>query len=454
MNKKMMISMIQKALNQKDLTLLKDILIKEDTFMIQDIFEAFETKDQFVLFRLLSKTQALEIFTRIDAVAQSELLQQFQDEEAFEIFKSLEVDEKVEILDELPATVAKRLIESLSKKENEQLSLLMGYPAGTVGRMMSPHFVRLTPDMSVEKALNHAKSKVKTSQSMHQLFITSAERVLLGFIDLSELILEDGTTLLKDVMQPSDYYAYATDTEQIAASRLQDSDRSALPILDSEDRLIGILTFDDAMDVLEEDSIEKALSKAGFSDSYQETSRSKILTQGSLLQVWRVRLPYLMIALAGGLIAGLAIEQFEASLEAVAALAFFIPVIMDMGGNVGTQSSTIFTRALIFGHVSTRRFKQQWIREILIGLTMGIVSALVAGGVIFLWQGDIRLVITVSLSLIFTITIASAVGFLVPALLSRLGFDQAAGSDPFITTIKDVTGLLIYFTLASLIMAI
>lgn len=159
-----------------------------------------------------------------------------------------------------------------------------------------------------------------------------------------------------------------------------------------------------------------------------------------------------MIALAEGLIAGLAIEQFEDALEAVAALAFFIPVTMDMGGKVGTQSSTIFTRALIFGHINFRRFTKQWFREILIGFTMGLLAAAVAGAVVFFWQEDIRLMWTVSLACGATITIASAVGFLVPALLSRLGFDQAAGSDPFITTIKDITGLIIYFYLAMWIM--
>lgn len=206
------------------------------------------------------------------------------------------------------------------------------------------------------------------------------------------------------------------------------------------------------MDVLEDEALDQALNKAGFAMESVETNCSKVLTQGSLWQVWRVRVPYLMLALVGGLIAGGAISQFEEELEAIAALAFFIPVIMDMCGNVGTQSSTIFTRALIFGHIDFSRFVKQWGPEVLIGFTMGILSGIIAGLIVYLWQGDMALSFVISVALTATITIASAIGFLVPATLSRLGLDQAAGSDPFITTIKDITGLLIYFFLASMIL--
>lgn len=175
--------------------------------------------------------------------------------------------------------------------------------------------------------------------------------------------------------------------------------------------------------------------------------RSNVLVSGSVFRTWRIRVPFLLITLVGGLLAGLVIERFEEALEAITALAIFIPVVMDMGGNVGTQSSTIFARALVLGQINIRRFLRHWLREIGIGLGMGALLGVLAGLVAALWQGIPNLGLAVGTALFLTVTLATTLGFLIPYILFKLGFDQAAGSDPIITTIKDITGLFIYFFL-------
>ncbi|UOE93102.1 magnesium transporter [Alkalihalobacillus sp. LMS39] len=185
----------------------------------------------------------------------------------------------------------------------------------------------------------------------------------------------------------------------------------------------------------------------------KETIKSDVLVNGSVFQIWKVRLPFLIITLIGGMLAGAVVGAFEEALEAIVILAVFIPVIMDMGGNAGTQSSSIFTRAFVLGQISFERWKKHLGKEILVGISMGAVLGVAACLIAYLWQGIFALGLVVGLSLFFTVTIATTIGFLIPYILVKLGFDQAAGSDPFITTIKDVTGLLIYFGLASVLLA-
>ncbi|MCD8510492.1 MAG: magnesium transporter [Bacillus sp. (in: Bacteria)] len=190
-------------------------------------------------------------------------------------------------------------------------------------------------------------------------------------------------------------------------------------------------------------------------EGYQakEALKSDVLVNGSVLQIWKVRLPFLIITLIGGMLAGAVVGAFEEALEAIVILAIFIPVIMDMGGNAGTQSSSIFTRAYVLGQITFDKWKKHLGKEVLVGATMGAALGVAACIIAYLWQGIFALGLVVGISLFFTVTIATTLGFLIPYILVKLGFDQAAGSDPFITTIKDVTGLLIYFGLASVLLA-
>lgn len=443
---------IRELIDFNDTETLKKTINTLEPYVLSDVIEVLEPETQVVVFRLLEKDKALTVFEYIEVEVQQDLLQNFTDERAIEFFNGLEPDDRVKLMDELPAKVTDKLMQSLSKNEKELTSMLLGFNPGTAGYVMTPRYVRFKKGTLVKNAMKDLKEIGKKHETLYNLYITDESRILEGVLSLKELITADEDAKLGDVMTTDVTKVKSTDKDEDVAKLLQDSDLVTVPVVDMENRIIGVVTIDDAVDVLEDEARDQALNKAGFAGASIETNRSKLLTQGTLPQVWRIRVPYLMLALVGGLIAGGAISQFEAQLEQIAALAFFIPVIMDMGGNVGTQSSTIFTRALIFGHIDFTRFIKQWLREITIGLSMGLLSGFIAGIIVYVWQGMIELSVVIGIALTFTITIASAIGFLVPAILSKLGFDQAAGSDPFITTIKDITGLLIYFFLATAIL--
>ena len=244
----------------------------------------------------------------------------------------------------------------------------------------------------------------------------------------------------------------STDMNQEEVARtLQKFDLLAVPVVDTEERLVGIITVDDAMDIIDEEVTEDVLDSSGISDIHaQESSRSEILVHGSLWQIWKLRLPFLVFTIIAGILAGIVIDGFEEVLESVVIVAVFIPIIMDMGGNVGTQSSAVFTRGMILGHIKMTQVGKSLLKEVGVGFSMGLVIGVVTGVIAYVWHGIPQLGIAVGLSLMFVVTLASFLGFLVPFVLVRLKIDQASGTGPIITSIKDVTGLLVYFGLVSL----
>jgi len=425
-------------INTHQLDILKQKANALEPFFLADIIEVLEPGKQSVVFRLLNKDHALEVFEYIEPEVQQELIQNFTDAEALRYFSNLEPDDRVALMDELPAKVAKYLVQSLSKKEKEFTTLVMGYPTGSAGNIMTPKYISFKKGIHVKEALERIRKVAEDVETIYHLYVTDATRRLVGMIELRELITADPEVLIDSIMVENPTKAYVYQEDGDVAKLMQDSDLLAV-----------------AIDILEEAAIDRELTTSGFLEfNNKETDRSRILVSGTLWQIWKVRVPFLLITLAGGMVAGSVIEQFEETLMAITALAFFIPVVMDMGGNVGTQSSTIFTRALALGQIDFPRFMKQWAKEVLVGFTMGIMLGIGAGLIVYIWQGDLNLTFVISLALLFTVTIATALGFMVPFLLLKTGADQAAAAAPFITTIKDITGLLIYFLLANLFLTL
>jgi len=436
--------------NEKNMQALKDTMNSLESFKVADILEILEPEKQVAAFRVLSKEKALDVFENLETYVQQSLLQSFTDEKSIEFFSSLEPDDRIRLLDELPAGVAKRLLSTLSPYERDLTSILLGYTDGTAGNIMTPKYVRLSKDMTVAQSIERIRSTGKNMETINQLYVTDEGRKLEGVVSLSDLIMSGPEAKVSDIMTVNPVKVNTDTKEETVAGILKDSDLIAVPVVDFEERLVGVVTVDDAIDILEDEATDAAYDKVGFIDlNKNETDRSRVLIDGSIFQVWKVRIPFLIITLIGGMLAGGLISFFENSLDAVVAVAFFVPVIMDMGGNVGTQSSTIFTRALVLGQIDPETFIRKWLREILIGLSIGVLLGFAGGMIAYLWQGVLTLGIVVGVSLCFTITLATGLGFLIPFILVKLGFDQAAGSDPIITTIKDISGLAIYFLLVS-----
>ncbi|MFN7003539.1 MAG: magnesium transporter [Roseinatronobacter sp.] len=299
------------------------------------------------------------------------------------------------------------------------------------------------------------RSRVPTGQAA-VVFILDAEGRYKGFARLSALLRADPESTVAAFIDGSDIAVTGDLDQETAARRLQLKDVPLLPVVNAKRVMIGVLTFDDAMDILELETSDDIYYKAGVGDVFhtEDHVRSEKLTQGPIWYTVRVRILFLMVTLVGGLIVGGLIDQFEEILGAVLALAIFIPLVMDMGGNVGTQSSTIFARGYALGHITMADFwRRNFAREALVGLTMALGIALVAGTVAYFWQGvpnDIpQLGVVVGVALFTSVFLASMLGFLLPYVMIRIGVDHAPGADPFITTIKDFSGLLVYFSMAA-----
>ena len=447
---------ILEYISNKDMSSLKSLLADSESVAILDAFYDLSSEEQILVFRLLNKNEALDLFEHLDTEEQHNLLRSFTDEKITEYINELAPDDRVRLLDELPAKVAKKLINSLSAEERKSTNLLMGYAPETAGRIMTTEYISLNKEMTVEAALDKIRNQAEDTETVYTLYITNPRRKLEGVISLKDLVIAKGNPKIEEIMSKN-AISLSTDTDQEeVAQLLQELDLLAMPIVDKENRLVGIVTIDDAVDILEEETTEDIYDQAGLADiTKSETNRSEVLISGSLWAIWKVRLPFLVITLAAGMLAAFVIEGFEEALEAIIAVAFFIPLIMDMGGNVGTQSSTVFARGVVLGHIDIKSFFKHFLKEIGVGFSLGLLVGVVSGILatilnVFLWDGSPMLGLAVGLALVVTMTLASLLGFLVPYLLIKLKVDQAAGSAPIITSIKDIAGLLIYFAFVSL----
>lgn len=445
--------LVQSHIKAKDIETLKSLLSSTNEIDVLNMIHQVSVANRTIIFRLLSKDKALFVFERLETGFQQELIRSFTEESAIEIIAELDPDERVQLFEELPAKFVKKMLYSLSPEEREMTSMLLGYKPETAGRIMTPEYVNIKRELTVSDALEIVKEHAREKEMVYTIYITDDSRKLEGVISLRDLWISNPTAKIKDVMQKV-VAAVSTDTDQEEAAKLlKQLDWLAVPVVDKENRLVGIVTIDDAVDILEEEATEDILDAAGFADvAGKEADRSRVLTKGSLRKIWLVRLPFLLIALVGGLIAGGIIEGFEEMLEAVVVVAFFIPVILDMGGSVGSQSTTVFARGVVLGHISVKNFFRPLLKEMLVGLSIGIILGAIAAVIIIIWQDIPMLALSVGLALVATMTLAATLGFLTPYVIMKLKMDQAAGSAPIITSIKDITGLFIYFGLVSLFM--
>lgn len=441
---------ITNLLSAQKLAQLKELLNNELSFQeLSELLEEYPPNQQAILFRLLEKDTALEIFELMETAKQTDLLQAFTAEEVAEMMAGIDSSDQVRLLDELPAKVAKELLKSIPPEDREKASILMGFQPGTVGRVMSPFYLRLRQDSTVQEALNRIRALKPDQETLLNLWVTDKRRVLEGVVTLPDLVLADPTATIGAIMD-EDIISVSADTDQEdAVNILRKFDLVSLPVVDSENRLVGALEHDRALDIMQEEATEDLLETGGvLTLQKREESLSQRLLHGSLAKVLSARLPFLFITLIGDLVGGLIVSRFEMALTQVLALAFFLPLIMDMSGNVGTQSTTIFSRSLVLGHIRPHEFRKTLLKETGRGLAIGGIIGVLTAAVATLWQGDLMLGLVIGLSLWIALTLSAALGFLVPWALYKMNMDQAAGSGPILTTILDIVALLIYFYLA------
>jgi magnesium transporter len=406
-------------------------------------------------FRLLPKDLALAVFEALDPPVQGELLDGLRDEAVREFVARLDPDDRVELLDELPAKVVNKLLGELSPHERRLTTGLLGYPPDAVGRMMSPEYVALKATMTATQALERVRAVGAAAETVYTLPVIAEDRRLIGVTSLRQVVLAAPDQTLAGLMTEPISASALTDAE-LAARLLQEADLLALPIVDAEDRLVGVFTFDDAMEVLEGAATEDA-ARVGGSEPL-----SVPYLVASVLHISRTRALWLLVLMVAATLTVLVLNTFEAELEVVVVLALFVPLLIGTGGNAGAQAATTVTRAIAVGEVGFRDLGRVLAREARVGMMLGGMLALVAfiaGTAFIVLTRDLtladsaRVAGVLSLSLVGICTLAATAGALMPMLAKRFGIDPAVVSAPFITTTVDATGLVIYFLVARLLLA-
>jgi magnesium transporter len=449
-----------RQLDDRDLAGAKETLAALTPADLARRLPALSTTQRALAFRLLEKEPAAAVFDLLSLSEEVRLLQDLTHSEAVGILAGLDPEDQDRLLDEAPASVAGRLLAALSDAERDRAATVLSYPRGSAGALAHPRYLSAAPEDTAQQVLDQVRASGLRSEDLSTVFVTDAGRRYQGLVTLPEIVRAGPTTRMSAMARLAGAGVPTGRDAGEAVRLLQARDLGALPVTDSEGRLVGAVTADEAMDELAEDASETMYRKAGLGDPAhaRELLRSERLTSGPILYPVRVRISFLLVTLAGGLMVGGLIERFEDVLAAVVAVAVFVPLIMDMGGNVGTQSTTIFARGLALGHIDPRRFGRQLLREVRVGACMALVLATVGGTIAYLWQGAPNgiplLGLAVGISLFTSVTLATFLGFALPWIMLKLGLDHAPGADPFITTIKDFTGLAVYFGLAATLLGV
>ena len=437
---------ILRALDNLDLPAVTALLRPLSSIQIVDVLERLDRQDRAVLYRVLPKDQALEVFEILAPSLQGDLVGALQDDAVAALFADLDPDDRVELLDELPATVAGRLMRGLPADERELTAAVLGYPQRSIGRRMSPEFVSVRPAMTTAEALTRVTAGLDDAETIYTLPVVDDGRVLIGVVSLRRLLAAEPGTPVAEVMRPP-HWARATEDAEKAARRCADLRMLALPVVDSETRLVGILTVDDALQILETAESEDQARISGT-----EPLRRPYLT-APVAALVRSRVVWLLVLAIGATLTVQVLEVFEATLAEVVTLALFVPLLIGTGGNTGNQAATTVTRALALGDVGPRDLGRVLFRELRVGLSLGLLLGGLAFAVTSLVY-DRSIGIVIGLTLVSLCTMAATVGGAMPLIARAIRVDPAVFSNPFISTFVDATGLLIYFMIAKAVLGI
>lgn len=443
--------LIGELISKKEFSAVKEILIEINPADIADIIEQFPNSQRLLLFRLLPKEEAADTFVELDSEDQEALIHAFSDAELREVIDELYLDDAVDVIEEMPATIVKRVLKTTDKQTRESINALLKYPEDSAGSIMTPEFIDLKKDMTVEDAFKRIRRTGVDKETIYTCYVCDSSRHLIGVTTVKELLLHEYEDVIEEFMETNVISLNTLDDQELATQHFAKYDFLALPVVDMENRLVGIITVDDAIDVLQEENTEDIQKM----NAMLPTEKTYLRT--SVFETWRSRFPWLLLLMVSATFTGSIITAFESKLATLTILTAFIPMLMDTGGNSGGQASVTVIRAMSLGEVAFKDyFKVIW-KEIRVGLVCGTSLAVVNFIKILLidkmlfHNDEITLIIdlAICLTLVIEIVFAKFIGCSLPMLAKRVGFDPAVMSSPFITTIVDAVSLLVYFGIAT-----
>ncbi|MBQ3162275.1 MAG: magnesium transporter [Oscillospiraceae bacterium] len=417
-------------------------------FLISELDEDedFSEKQLIMLYRILPKELAAEAFTYMDSDTQMKLINIFSDKELRYVIDELYIDDTVDIIEEMPANVVSRILRNTDSETRKQINELLKYPKDSAGSVMTTEFVYFSREITVKEAFERIRKIGLVKETVYTCYVTEA-RKLLGVVTVLDMLVADENERIEDIMETNVISVNTHDDQEHVARTMSKYDFAAMPVVDNENRLVGIVTFDDAMDVLQEENTEDFAKMAAVmpaEDSYFKTS------------VWqhaKSRIPWLLVLMLSAALTGMISTRFESQISMIPMLVSFMPMVMGTGGNCGSQSSTLIIRGMAIEEIRLRDFFKVIFKEFRIAFICSVVLAIVNGARIWITYSDPELAVVIALSIIGTVILAKLVGAMLPMAAKAIKLDPAIMATPLITTVVDSCSLLIYFTIATNILA-
>jgi magnesium transporter len=440
-------------IQHKDWIGLKEVLADVPPADIAELLVELDGDVAVVVFRLLKKTIAADVFAELPSNKGVTLLELFTKQQLLEVMSNLEPDEQVALMEELPGDLTQRVMNSMRPSDQLQVKKLLGYPEDSVGRLMTPRYVRVKSDWTVKRSMEHIRKYAAMAETLNVIYVVNDREQLIDDLRITELIVAAEDQTIFTLMDESFTALRVFEDQEEAVKMLAKYDRVALPVVDSDNVLVGIVTADDVIDVAEEEiteDMQKMAAMDALDDYYSQTS---------IIQMVKKRLGWLIVLFVGQILTALTMGQYEELLSKIVFLSFFVPLIISSGGNSGAQAATLIIRALATDDIRPDDWKKVFFRELSSGLILGLLIGILGFITLLAWdfaangyvdQQSYLTAVVIALSLLSIVLFGNFIGAMLPFILSRLGFDPAVSSAPFVATVVDVSGIIIYFSIAIL----
>lgn len=444
-----MIEEIEELIKGKNYKKVREELTKINNFDLAELIEDLKRDEAIKVFSLMEKDKAAEVFANLPVETEAKLITVLTDKEAVDLLNQMYADDAADLVEEMPANVVKRLLKKCSKETRNDINKLLNYPENSAGSLMTVEFAELKENLSIEKALEKLRKEKEEYETVNTCYVVNAGRKLLGYIDLQDIIFSQPENLIKNLYNDNIISVKTTEDQEEVANMFKKYDLTVMPVVDSEERLVGIITIDDVIDVLEEEATEDIEKMAGI------TPTTKSYLKTGVIETWKKRIPWLLLMMLSATFTGTIIQSYESALAGYIILTSFIPMLMGTGGNAGSQSSVTVIRGLSLGEIEFEDILKVVWKEFKVAIICGITLA-IANFIKLILIDKIEILVSavVCLALLFTVVLAKIIGCVLPLVAKKLKLDPAVMASPFITTLVDALSLLTYFQIATMLLNI
>lgn len=442
------------TIERKQYVKARDTLLKNNEVdiaeLLEEVLEELGVESTIIMFRMLPKDVSVEVFSYLPSEDQVAIISGITDREISYIIGELDFDDKIDVLEELPANLVDKILEKTPKEERKLINTFLNYPENSAGSLMTPDYISLQDSMTVGEALAHIKKEGMDSETVYTCYVKEAGRKLEGIVSLRSLVIHDDDMKISELMSTDYVYVNVYDDQEEVSESFKKYGFLAIPVVDKEHRLVGIITVDDILDVIEEETTEDIERMAGVMDG----SDTEYLDMGVFRHA-RNRMPWLLLLSVSLMITGTIIEQFEATLQQVVALTFYLPLLMGTGGNTGTQAATLIIRGISLGDIELKDTLKVFWKELRISILLGIILSIFNFSKIMLIdRQSIQIAVTVCGSMLIVIVFAKLIGGMLPMLAKRLGIDPALMATPMISSLTDMVSAFVYLLVATAVLGI